>query len=447
MDYIIVIPSYDREQLFLETTHLLIKDIPVKKYLLTDIDCPYKYIKGYEQMTAPNGIKNIRNFIRNHFNGNRVLCIDDDIKGISKGSFGKFIPMSSHDLKLFNDYAWNTMIEEKCYLAGINLHYNAFFCRDKITTNLTYINGSYTFFDLKNNIQPIYIDVDHFEDYQTSIEYFLRDGRVLKFCNYSIKTKCYNAHGGICGQMLGQSSGRYTRKQSAYENGLILEGVYPEFCKMVYSKKHRCHNLKLKNIKSSVKKMVCHQIFLDVGLKPLEERQDWLDNIKHNKELNPHIEFKLWTDTEIDALLKEYPQYENMINTFPHAFYKVDFCRYLILSKYGGMYLDIDVKCKKIIPNEIMLGIDLRNGVNNNLIKLEDKYYKTLLDFCLSEYNRIYDNKLYLKWKGRHLLNSVGAYMYKRFCKKNNIISDLNFNDYFIDSHARSWLQLKIKGC
>ena len=444
MDYIIVIPSYNREQLFLETTYKLLKDIPVDKYLLTDSDHKYKFIKGYEQMNAPNGIKNIRNFIRNHFNGQRVLCIDDDLKGISRGHFGKFVPLTSDDLKDFNDYAWTTMKQEQCYLAGINLHYNPFFCRDTITTNLTYINGSYTFFDLKNNIEPIYIDVDHFEDYQTSIEYFIRDGRVLKFCNYSIKTKCYNAHGGICGQLSGQNSGKYTRQQSAYENGLILEAVYPEYIKLTYSKKNKIHNLKIKNIKS--KKFICHQIFLDVGLKPLKERHDWLNNIKHNKELNPHIEFKLWTDKEITKLLKENPEYDEMINTFPHAFYKVDFCRYLILSKYGGMYLDLDVKCKKIIPNDIMLGIDLRGGVNNNLIKLDNEYYKQLLDFCVMEYNRILNNKLYLKWRGRHLLNSVGAYMFKRFCKKNNIISDLNFNDYFIDSHCRSWLKLGIKG-
>jgi hypothetical protein len=45
--------------------------------------------------------------------------------------------------------------------------------------------------------------------------------------------------------------------------------------------------------------MKCHQIFLDVGLKPLQERTEWLHNIKVNKELNPNIEFILWTDTEV----------------------------------------------------------------------------------------------------------------------------------------------------
>ena len=251
MEYCIVIPSYNREKLFLDTTYLLLKDIHVKKYLLTDIDYPYKDIDGYEQITAPTGIMNIRNFIRKKFNGQRVLSVDDDLKGISRGNFGKFVPLTSNDLKDFNDYAWTTMKQEQCYLGGINLHYNPFFCRDTITTNLTYINGSYTYFDLSDNREPIYVQIDHFEDYQTSIEYFIRDGRLCKFCNYSIKTKCYNADGGICGQILGSSSGQYTRQQSAYENGLIMEAVYSEYVKLTYSKKNKIYNLKLKNIKSN----------------------------------------------------------------------------------------------------------------------------------------------------------------------------------------------------
>ena len=56
-------------------------------------------------------------------------------------------------------------------------------------------------------------------------------------------------------------------------------------------------------------KFICHQIFLDVGLKPLKSRTEWLNNIKVNKELNPNIEFILWTDKEVIELLKEYPEF------------------------------------------------------------------------------------------------------------------------------------------
>ena len=57
MDYILVIPSYNREELFLDTTHKLIKDIDVDKYLLTDHEYPYKHISGYRQIQIIKFIK------------------------------------------------------------------------------------------------------------------------------------------------------------------------------------------------------------------------------------------------------------------------------------------------------------------------------------------------------------------------------------------------------
>ena len=246
MNYIIVIPSYNREELFLKTTHQLIKHLDCKKYLLTDKEYPYKYIEGYEQQNAPSGIKNVRNYIRNIFNGKKVLCIDDDIIKLSRGTKSGFVDIYNNELTTFIIDCWKRMQKENCYLGGINLHYNSFFCRNGISTNLTYINGSFTFFDLKNNIEPIYINVDHYEDYETSILYFQRDGKICKFCDVCIKTKCYNPVGGICEQL----GGLDIRKESCYINGLMMEAVYPEYCKLGYSKKHNCYNLKLKNIKS-----------------------------------------------------------------------------------------------------------------------------------------------------------------------------------------------------
>ena len=193
--------------------------------------------------------------------------------------------------------------------------------------------------------------------------------------------------------------------------------------------------------------MICHQIFLDIGLKPLSERTEWLENIEKNKIMNPNIKFILWTDKEVNELIdNEYPEYDKLINSFPHKFYLIDFARYLILNKYGGMYMDLDVHCIKELPCDIILGEDNKPAVNNNVINLKTTDYEKLLEFSVQEYNRIINNDLYLKWKGRKLLNSVGAYMFKRFCKRNNIISSINFKDYFVDSEDRSWIKIGLIG-
>ena len=192
-----------------------------------------------------------------------------------------------------------------------------------------------------------------------------------------------------------------------------------------------------------------HYVFLDVGLKDLSEREDWLENMKINKELNPNYTFKLWRDKEVNELINnDYPQYKEIIKDFRHKFYLIDFCRYLILIKEGGMYMDLDLRCKKPLPSITMLKNNIlgnsytKKGINNNLIYFKDNQNnKKLLDFCLNEVKRIEENKLYDKWKGRHLLNSVGAYMFKRFCKRNNIESDLIFEEYFLDGECGSWIE------
>tara|TARA_R110000772_G_scaffold37527_7_gene89095 strand:- start:1094 stop:1717 length:624 start_codon:yes stop_codon:yes gene_type:complete len=192
--------------------------------------------------------------------------------------------------------------------------------------------------------------------------------------------------------------------------------------------------------------MIIHYVFLDIGLKDLSEREDWLENIKINKELNPNHTFKLWTDKEVDELINnDYPQYKEIIKEFRHKFYLIDFCRYLILIKEGGMYMDLDLRCRKSLPDyydkDNMLG-DNGKGANNNLIYFKDpQNNEKLLEFCLSEIKRIKDNGLYEKWKGRHLLNSVGASMFKRFCKRNNITTTHIFNEYFYDGQCCSWIE------
>lgn len=193
--------------------------------------------------------------------------------------------------------------------------------------------------------------------------------------------------------------------------------------------------------------MIIHQIFLDFGLKPLSEREDWLENIRINKELNPNHTFKLWTDVEINELIEsDYPHYKQIIAEFPHRWYLVDFARYLILCKEGGMYMDLDLRCKQPIPEcEVVLGNSYtKPGVNGNVIKLSQEHNKGLLEFCVSEIKRIKDNNLYAKWKGRHLFNTVASYMFRRYCKRNEIESDIVFHDYFLDGEAGSWIDLGI---
>ena len=193
--------------------------------------------------------------------------------------------------------------------------------------------------------------------------------------------------------------------------------------------------------------MFIHQIYLDIGGTELKDRPLWLESIEINKQLNPNSQHILWDDEKVNKFIEEeVPEYIPIIESFPHKFYLIDFIRYCILYKYGGCYIDCDVRCKKSIEefSTICGGVVGENKINNNVIKLSKQQSYDLLQFSLSEYNRIKNNNLYSKWIGRKFLNSVSASMFARWCRRRNIVSDIEFGEYFYDEESRSWLDNQI---
>lgn len=242
MDYIIVIPSYNREQLLKDTTLKLLENIRKEIFVLTDKDYQYDLI-GYpeiKQMIAPKGIGAVRNYIRKEFNGQRVLMIDDDILSIDRLEDNELIPVENLNDTI--DLFWIEMEKHNAKLGGVNLHYNAWYASYGVSKRLTYINGSFTFLDLTDNQPPLTTQFNHFEDYDFTIQHFIRDGIVMKFKNICLKTKCFNRKGGIVEQL----GGIEKRKKEALDNGQLIVNKYPQYSSLKYSKKYKIMNLKLK---------------------------------------------------------------------------------------------------------------------------------------------------------------------------------------------------------
>ena len=249
MSYVIVIPSYNREALLKKTTLPLLKDIPldIPIYILTDEEYKYELDERYTQITPPDrGIGNVRNFIRLRWAGCNVLMIDDDIDSVDELVIrqGKKYLEPIQDLHDFILNCWAEAIRENAYLWGVNLYHNAYFCRHTTTTKICYINGSFTGLRLMGNdqLKPLKTDIDHFEDFDFTIQTFIRDGVVLKFNSVCLKTKCFRAEGGIAEEV----GGLDIRKQKAITNGKILEDKYPDYCKLYKKKKFDVYNIKLK---------------------------------------------------------------------------------------------------------------------------------------------------------------------------------------------------------
>ena len=62
----------------------------------------------------------------------------------------------------------------------------------------------------------------------------------------------------------------------------------------------------------------------------------------------PDYTYMFWNDDDLDNLVREYfPEYLELYARYPADIYRIDFCRYLILHKYGGIYADMDYYCSR----------------------------------------------------------------------------------------------------
>lgn len=77
-------------------------------------------------------------------------------------------------------------------------------------------------------------------------------------------------------------------------------------------------------------------------------RADYPDKYRTNVEraaaLNPDWTVRVWTYRDIET---EFPEYLDVLELFPVWISRCDFARFLVVQKYGGLYLDLDVVCTR----------------------------------------------------------------------------------------------------
>ncbi len=74
----------------------------------------------------------------------------------------------------------------------------------------------------------------------------------------------------------------------------------------------------------------------------------------------PESEYEhiLWDDAKIDEFVeKEFPDYVNFYYSLPFHIMQLDFARYCIMYKYGGIYVDMDFYCFKNFYNDLTKSI------------------------------------------------------------------------------------------
>ena len=195
--------------------------------------------------------------------------------------------------------------------------------------------------------------------------------------------------------------------------------------------------------------MIIHQIFFKVSDKTFDDfpiystgKQAWEDFCKdHGWEYRLHTECdtSLMTDEEINIMKQ---------GTKRYPFFAVDYYRLILLSYYGGMYVDLDVlptdKFTEIMNEDILIGRSIDKGddkfyANNNLIKLSIPVAIKLKEYAHTQYYEKMSMEVYKTRMIRFFLHTVSACMLSRFCKKNNIPFLKEFHIYFMDYNTQAW--------
>lgn len=101
----------------------------------------------------------------------------------------------------------------------------------------------------------------------------------------------------------------------------------------------------------------------------------WIDCQESLQRHFPDWEYRFWNDEDIDRLVHDhYPQYWDLYQSFPIHIMQIDFVRWCILHRHGGLYVDLDIFCYQnfenfIGPRVTLIGNPLGNDpVENSLM-------------------------------------------------------------------------------
>ena len=133
-----------------------------------------------------------------------------------------------------------------------------------------------------------------------------------------------------------------------------------------------------------------------------------------------------------------------------YTWMRIDFIRYLILNKEGGLYVDLDIYPNKnmdifdLIEKEYILNFWINKKgikeINNAMMGFEAGTLNDLILYSQEETARCRKMPIYKCWKIRFMLHTTGVRMFKRWAKKNKLVYTDNLHDYITDEMTATWI-------
>ena len=92
---------------------------------------------------------------------------------------------------------------------------------------------------------------------------------------------------------------------------------------------------------------------------------EWKTAVNYCRTINKNFKYILWTDETMDNFVKEnYLNFYKIYKSYKYNIQRCDAFRYLLLYKYGGIYLDMDIMCKQDLNNFLHYDLVLAKSFN-----------------------------------------------------------------------------------
>jgi len=93
-----------------------------------------------------------------------------------------------------------------------------------------------------------------------------------------------------------------------------------------------------------------------------------------------NFEHMIWDMDDLNRLVStHYPQFLDLMNWFPENISRYDFCRYLILHKFGGIYMDMDLYVVNNFYDDLNEGVNLIESLVSDIPSWQEKFGNCLM--------------------------------------------------------------------
>lgn len=248
MDYKVAIPSYKRAETLKEKTLSLLTrhNIDPEKVTIfvADEDEKQKYQQTLKDTPYNNivvgivGMGAIRRFIQNYYpEGTYVMNFDDDLSECMKKIDDKtMVPVDNLEEEVILK-GFKACEEHGSYLFGVYAAANPMFMNLRTSVGLYYCIGSCWGLITRHD-KELSVTLDDKEDFERTLQHYVKDGKVVRLDNITVKSKYYTEDGGM----------QVTRTTDRiYDSAVNLTERFPDLCTMYIRKTTQHAELRLKD--------------------------------------------------------------------------------------------------------------------------------------------------------------------------------------------------------